>query len=82
MCGGVEPAPAGFFVLHPLVMAVTVTATGNHYFVDSIGGASIALLAVAIVATARRLRARRQPLAEVIQLRPRSEQDEDARRAA
>jgi hypothetical protein len=72
----------GFFVLHPLVMALTVTATGNHYFVDSIAGASIALLALAVVAAARRLRARRQPLAEVIQLRPRSEQDEDARRAA
>ena len=34
------------FVLHPLVMAVTVTATGNHYFVDSIAGAAAALAAV------------------------------------
>jgi hypothetical protein len=37
------------FAAHPAIMAVTVTATGNHYFVDSIAGALVALTAVAIV---------------------------------
>jgi hypothetical protein len=44
------------FVAHPLVMAVTVTATGNHYFIDSIAGAAAALAAVAAVAVLRRSR--------------------------
>jgi ABC-type branched-subunit amino acid transport system permease subunit len=48
----------GLFALHPLVMAITVTATGNHYFVDSIAGATIAVVAVALVAGARRMRVR------------------------
>ena len=69
-----------FFALHPLVMAVTVTATGNHYFVDSLVGAAVALTAVAIVTAARRVRPPQQ--AEVIELRPRREALEDARRAA
>jgi membrane-associated phospholipid phosphatase len=43
------------FLLHPLVMAVTVTATGNHYFVDSIAGAAVALTAVGLVAAVRRI---------------------------
>jgi hypothetical protein len=38
------------FVAHPLVMALTVTATGNHYFLDSVVGALVALTAVVIVA--------------------------------
>jgi hypothetical protein len=37
------------FAAHPAIMAVTVTATGNHYFVDSIAGALVALTAVAMV---------------------------------
>jgi membrane-associated phospholipid phosphatase len=37
------------FLLHPVVMALTVTATGNHYFLDSLVGALVALSAVAIV---------------------------------
>jgi hypothetical protein len=48
----------GLFLLHPLVMTVTVTATGNHYFVDSIAGAAAALTAVAIVVVWRRASAR------------------------
>jgi membrane-associated phospholipid phosphatase len=40
-------------------MAVTVTATGNHYFVDSIAGAATALAAVAALALWRRSRAAR-----------------------
>jgi hypothetical protein len=38
------------FALHPLLMAITVTATGNHYFADEIAGALVALAAVGIVA--------------------------------
>jgi PAP2 superfamily len=45
-----------FFVAHPLLMAITVTATGNHYFVDSIAGATAALAAVTLVALYRRSR--------------------------
>jgi hypothetical protein len=40
----------GLFALHPLLMALTVTATGNHYFVDQIAGAAVALAAIALVA--------------------------------
>jgi predicted neutral ceramidase superfamily lipid hydrolase len=47
-----------FFALHPLLMAVTVTATGNHYFVDSAAGAAVALLTVWSLELARRM----QPL--------------------
>jgi hypothetical protein len=32
-----------FFVAHPAVMAVAVTVTGNHYFLDSLAGIAIAL---------------------------------------
>ncbi len=42
----------GLFVVHPLLMAVTVTATGNHYFADSIAGAAIAFAALGVVAAA------------------------------
>jgi PAP2 superfamily len=48
-----------FFVAHPFLMVLTVTATGNHYFVDAIAGAAAALAAVALLAGARRLRDRR-----------------------
>jgi hypothetical protein len=43
-----------FFVAHPIVMAITVTATGNHYFIDSIAGAAAALAALVLVALYRR----------------------------
>jgi hypothetical protein len=46
------------FALHPPLMAVTVTATGNHYFADSIAGVAAALAAVGALALARRLRPR------------------------
>jgi membrane-associated phospholipid phosphatase len=36
------------FALYPLGMAICVVATGNHYFLDSIVGAGVALLAVVI----------------------------------
>jgi hypothetical protein len=44
-----------FFALHPFVMAVTVTATGNHYFLDSIAGAGAAALAVGALVAFRRV---------------------------
>ncbi|MBD0329098.1 MAG: phosphatase PAP2 family protein [Thermoleophilia bacterium] len=40
------------FAAHPAVMAVAVTATGNHYFLDSLAGAAVALTGLAL---ARRL---------------------------
>jgi hypothetical protein len=55
-----------FFVAHPFLMVVTVTATGNHYFVDALGGTAAALLAIAVLAGTRRLRTRRSAGAEVI----------------
>ena len=45
-----------FFALHPLLMAVTVTVTGNHYFVDSAAGAAIGLLTLWLLTSARRVR--------------------------
>jgi PAP2 superfamily len=38
-----------FWVLHPVLMAITVTATGNHYFADELVGALVALAAVGLV---------------------------------
>jgi hypothetical protein len=40
-----------FFLLHPAVMAVAVSATGNHYFLDSVAGVAVAGLALALVRT-------------------------------
>lgn len=55
-----------FFAAHPFLMVLTVTATGNHYFVDAIGGATAALAAILILSVLRRARARRGGGAEVI----------------
>lgn len=41
-------------VAHPVLMALAVTATGNHYLVDSLAGALVAVLAVATVDVWRR----------------------------
>jgi hypothetical protein len=38
----------GFFTVHPVLMAVAVTATGNHYFLDSLAGVLVALVAVGL----------------------------------
>ena len=38
----------GVFVAHPAVMAVAVTVTGNHYFLDSLAGAAVALTALGL----------------------------------
>jgi len=43
--------PRMLFAVHPILMALTVTATGNHYFLDSIVGIAVALSAFAIVQT-------------------------------
>jgi hypothetical protein len=37
------------FALHPVVMAVTVSATGNHYFLDSAAGVAVVLSALAAI---------------------------------
>jgi hypothetical protein len=44
-----RPAVRALFLLHPVIMAITVTATGNHYFLDSIVGILVALSAVALL---------------------------------
>jgi membrane-associated phospholipid phosphatase len=44
-----SPVVRGFFALHPAVMAISVTATGNHYFLDSLAGALVALLALGLL---------------------------------
>jgi membrane-associated phospholipid phosphatase len=44
-----SPVLRGFFALHPAVMAVSVTATGNHYFLDSLAGALVALLSLGLL---------------------------------
>lgn len=36
-------------VLHPLLMTIAVTTTGNHYLVDALAGAAVALVGYAIV---------------------------------
>jgi PAP2 superfamily len=51
------------FVMHPLLMVLTVTATGNHYFIDCIGGAAAALAAILLVAAIRVARLRRPSVA-------------------
>ena len=49
-----------FFFIHPAVMVLAVTATGNHYVLDSIAGAAVAGIAFALVRLASRLSVRRQ----------------------
>jgi hypothetical protein len=46
-------------VLHPILMVLAVVATGNHYLLDCLVGAAIALIALAVV---RRARGHRLPL--------------------
>jgi hypothetical protein len=52
-----------FFAAHPAVMALAVTVTGNHYFLDSVAGATVALLAVALLAASHAGSRLRSPLA-------------------
>ena len=37
------------FALHPVVMALAVTATGNHYFLDSAAGVAVVLSALVAI---------------------------------
>jgi PAP2 superfamily len=37
------------FAAHPVVMAVAVTATGNHYFLDSAAGVAVVLSALVAI---------------------------------
>jgi hypothetical protein len=69
-----------FFAAHPFLMLLTVTATGNHYFVDGLAGTAAALAAILIVSGLRRVRSRRRG-AEIIPFPARS-QAQDVRRAA
>jgi membrane-associated phospholipid phosphatase len=48
-------------VAHPVLMALAVTATGNHYLVDSLAGALVAVLAILAVGAWRRLFAAPRP---------------------
>lgn len=61
---GVRAAPPRivrtFFSIHPAVMVLTVTATGNHYLLDSIAGAAVAGLAFALVRLIPQMSVRRQ----------------------
>jgi hypothetical protein len=51
-------------VLHPLLMTLAVTQTGNHYLVDSLAGAFVALLALTAVGIWSR-RSRHAPAARL-----------------
>jgi hypothetical protein len=51
------------FVLHPLLMAVAVTSTGNHFFFDCITGAAVAVLTLVLL---ERRRARPRPALRVL----------------
>lgn len=53
------------FLLHPLLMATAVTATGNHYFLDSLAGVVPATVALALVSS-RFERASRGALSTVL----------------
>jgi hypothetical protein len=60
----------GCFLAHPIAMAITVTATGNHYFIDSIAGAGAAVAALSGVALYRRSLLRTRTLRIVPALPP------------
>lgn len=50
--------------LHPILMTLTVTTTGNHFFVDALAGMAVALLGYALVSChALQLLTRARPLA-------------------
>jgi len=38
-----------FFVAHPVLMALAVTGTGNHFFFDSVAGLFVAVVAMAVL---------------------------------
>jgi hypothetical protein len=82
-----SPWLKAFFAAHPVLMVVTVTATGNHYFIDAIAGTGAVLLGALLVATVRRAcgrwnRPSRGDGAEIIPLRRPVSRPEHVRRAA
>ena len=44
-----RPAVKALFAVHPVIMAITVTATGNHYFLDSAAGVVVVVCALAAI---------------------------------
>ena len=52
-----------FFAIHPVLMTLTVLATGNHYLLDAAAGAAIACAVLLLMQAAPAIRARaRRPL--------------------
>jgi hypothetical protein len=49
-------------LLHPTMMVLAVTATGNHYLLDAIGGAAVALAGLGVAAVLSEPLAVRSPL--------------------
>jgi hypothetical protein len=50
-----RPAPLrAFFALHPVLMTVTVVATGNHYLLDAAAGAAVVGVALLLIRAVRR----------------------------
>ena len=43
-----------FFAVHPAVMTLTVVATGNHYLLDAVAGATVVGAALLLIQAARR----------------------------
>jgi hypothetical protein len=66
-----------FFVAHPAVMALAVTVTGNHYILDSVAGATVALVAVALLAALQAGSRLRRPLARALLLERGSQPERD-----
>jgi hypothetical protein len=58
-------AVRALYAAHPFMMAVAVTATGNHYFVDSIVGVLVALSGLGLVRLVAARRAGRAPEAVI-----------------
>jgi PAP2 superfamily len=50
-----------FFVVHPLLMAAAVTATGNHFFLDSLAGLAVACLTLVLLRVVGRWRRQAPP---------------------
>jgi hypothetical protein len=47
-----RPAVRAFFVVHPVLMVLAVTGTGNHYFLDCVAGLAVAGAATALLGRA------------------------------